>query len=212
MTADEIRARIEAALFLDEPAGDWWLDETVRRLEAYQSWLERKRVYDVSCFGARLRTARQIHGITQPRLGKLIGVHGFAVSDWELGKQDMPITHLRPICTALRVTEAWLLGDSTEGGPPTPQGIQRRQAIPNYPECTVTGKLLKLHHGGGKQSKDACLDCRLRCGYDPLMWRCGVSGEFCSMVRDMLRGRPCPDFAERPERRGWLYRLWRWIW
>lgn len=133
MTAEQIRARIEAALFLDEPAGDWWLDEAVRRLEAYQGFLQHKRVYDVSCFGARLRTARQIHGITQPRLAKLIGVHGFAISDWELGKQDMPVKHLRPICTALRVSEDWLLGDSTEGGPPTPLGIQRRQAIPNYP-------------------------------------------------------------------------------
>jgi hypothetical protein len=31
MTADEIRARIEAALFLDEPAGDWWLDVRAER-------------------------------------------------------------------------------------------------------------------------------------------------------------------------------------
>lgn len=132
MTADEVRARIEAALHLDEPAGDWWLDEAVRRLEAYVGLQRKKRVYDVSSFGARLRTAREIHGLTQPRLGKLIDAHGFWISDWERGRHDMPIKYLRPISTALRVSEAWLLGDSTEGGPPMPGGIQRRQVIPNY--------------------------------------------------------------------------------
>ena len=132
MTADEIRARIVAALFLETEAGDWWLEEAVRRLEVYQSRVLHKRIYDVSTVGARIRTAREIVGLTQHQLAARIGAHPWRVSDWERGNQDLPIKHLLGLCYALGVRREWLLGDSDEGGPPMPNGIIRKATIPNW--------------------------------------------------------------------------------
>lgn len=144
-TLEEARSRLEEALGVS--GVDWWLDEAVRVVMAYRALCERRRVYDVSTVGMRIRTAREIVGLTQHALAARLGKNkrgktsiGWNVSNWERGVQDLPAEFLRPLCTILGVTHAWLLGDSDEGGPPMPGGILRKQKLVNWSAKTIREK------------------------------------------------------------------------
>ncbi len=125
MTLEEVRARIEDAMGVK--GEDFWLDEAVRMIECYRSVVERRRVYDVSTVGARLRTAREIVGLTLRAQAARIGILHTELSRIERGKRDCPAEWFTRLCLSLRISEAWALGDSDEGGPPMPGGILRRQ-------------------------------------------------------------------------------------
>lgn len=134
LTIEEIRKRIEDALELGHV--DYWLDEAVRRLDAYRNQVNRRRIYDISSVGNRLRTAREVVGLTQTQLSSRLGVHNWSVSHWENGRADMPAKHLPGLCVILCVSREWLLMLSDEGGPPVPREVLRKQHLPNYPHMS----------------------------------------------------------------------------
>lgn len=109
----------------------------------YRQQQEGRTLYDVSSVGARIRTAREIRGLTQVQLaarllprrrkdGKLRRMVGWDVHGWETGERDLPYELLAPLCRALGVTEGWLLGDTDQGGPPMPRGLRVRQRLINW--------------------------------------------------------------------------------
>lgn len=109
----------------------------------YRQREEGKTLYDVSTVGMRILTAREIRGLTQVQLaarllprrkkdGKLRKMVGWDVRQWELGERDLPYELLPALCRALGVSEAWLLGDTDEGGPPMPKGLRVRQRLINW--------------------------------------------------------------------------------
>lgn len=135
MTLEEARRRIVEALEVVPCEGwpdDWWVSEAIRVIQAHQAIVSYRRVYDVSTVGARIRTAREVVGLTQLMFADRIGVKQRDVSRWERGQADMPAGLLVPLCLCLGVSRAWVLGDSDEGGPPLPGGILRRQKLVNW--------------------------------------------------------------------------------
>lgn len=109
-----------------------WLDEAVRQLEGLKHQRMGRRLYDVSTVGARVRTAREIVGMTQPQLAKRIGVSPWLISNIERGQRDLPMARVPGLCRSLGVSQAWLLMQSDDGGPPVPSGILRKQIRVNW--------------------------------------------------------------------------------
>lgn len=59
--------------------------------------------------GSRIRAAREAQGITQDRLGELLGVHGQTVQHWEHGRAAPNIEIWGDLARLLRVKEEWIL-------------------------------------------------------------------------------------------------------
>ncbi len=132
---EEVRARIEQALGVNNV--DWWLDEAVRVIEAYEAMRTCRRVYDVSTVGARLRTAREVCGLSQTQFSRRLKIPQEFISKVERGKRDVQADLFARWCLSLGITQEWALGDSEEGGPPTPRGILRRQKHINHQRRTA---------------------------------------------------------------------------
>lgn len=146
---EEGRALIEQALGVSDV--DWWAEEAVRMILGYRAHVEKRRIYDVSSFGARVRTAREIVGLTQHQLARRLAgktlpdgrrkpIVGWTVSAWERGRHGMPATHLPGLAMALGVSVAWLLGDSDQGAPPMPGGLLRRQRLVDWSHASMRVK------------------------------------------------------------------------
>lgn len=130
-TLEEAKRRLlEATGTGDVP---WWFEEVLRRLWAYRGIVEKRRVYDISTPGMRLRTAREVAGWTLRQLGARTSTDFHALSEIERGERDCPAALFEKLCLTLRISPAWVLGDSEEGGPPCPQsGVMRRQFYPDW--------------------------------------------------------------------------------
>lgn len=59
---------------------------------------------------ARLRSARERHGLTQTELSRLLGVTAGLAGQWERGYKEPSIGKLKELTRALRVSLPWLLG------------------------------------------------------------------------------------------------------
>jgi transcriptional regulator with XRE-family HTH domain len=59
---------------------------------------------------ARLRSARERHGLTQIELSRLLGVTQTLAGQWERGYKDPSLANLKELSRALRVSLPWLLG------------------------------------------------------------------------------------------------------
>lgn len=135
LTLEDVRARIIDALgFVPQIAADedWWVTEAARVIFAYRAWQSGRRVYDVSTVGMRIRTAREVVGLSQGQLAQRLDVRQEYLSRWERGERDIPATVFSRLCLSLGVTEAWTLGDTEEGGPPLPTGVLRKQTFVNW--------------------------------------------------------------------------------
>lgn len=64
-------------------------------------------------FGARLRTMRQLLGLTQADLAKQIGVSKQAITTYETGRREAGYRNLIALSRALNTTTDWLLGTAT---------------------------------------------------------------------------------------------------
>ena len=147
-TFEDVRRQIEDALGVSQV--DWWLDEAVRVILAHRAFTHRRKIHDVSTVGARIRTAREVVGLTQHQLAARLGpsvrqgarkaVVGWDVSSWEREKRDLPGEHLQGLCFALGVSQAWLLDGGDEGGPPLPGGILRKQKLVNWSHASQRQK------------------------------------------------------------------------
>lgn len=132
MELDDVKKRLIAAMDLPAELEDKWLDEAERRLEAHRFHQQRRRVYDVSTVGARIRTAREVVGLTQKMLGRVVGVCGGHISHFETGTVPMKPEHLERIARSLKVSAKWLLMETDEGGPPIPDKVKRKQTRVNW--------------------------------------------------------------------------------
>ncbi len=96
-----------------------WLDEACARLMNFRAMLERRRLFDVSTVGARIRTAREVKGYTQRQLGARLGLRRASViQGWEKGERDVPARLFQKLAVALGVSPGWLLeGGDVPGGP-----------------------------------------------------------------------------------------------
>ena len=60
--------------------------------------------------GERIRRLRQLRGLTQRQLSKMIGASKMSVWDWENTGRSPSAYHIVPLCRALRVSPNKLLG------------------------------------------------------------------------------------------------------
>ena len=58
--------------------------------------------------GARIRSLRKLHGLSQSALGARCGVGQTQVSRWERGRTPVPVAHRRYLAEALGQVEASL--------------------------------------------------------------------------------------------------------
>ena len=71
--------------------------------------------------GAAIREARKNKGLTQERLGELVGVTPQAVSKWENGESAPDINTVPPLCDALGISaDEFLRGRGTQAQPSDP--------------------------------------------------------------------------------------------
>ncbi len=144
LTLEDVRARIIDALAFEPQIAadeDWWVSEAARVILAYRAWQGGRRVYDVSTVGKRIRTAREVVGLSQAQFAQRLGVRQEQLSRWERGARDIPADVFSRVCLSLGVQEAWALGDSEEGGPPVPKGVLRKQRLPNWRKADQTARL-----------------------------------------------------------------------
>ena len=133
MTLEEVRALLEAAMGY---AGEHWLEEAVRRLEAHRNISSFQRIYDVSTVGMRIRTAREVVGLTQAQLARRMGLHPWTVSNLETGRTHLDAAKVPGLAACLLVSRAWLLMESDEGGPPLPSRVLRKQHRVNWTKAS----------------------------------------------------------------------------
>ncbi len=128
MTLEEVRQRLIDAMALDPSDHEGWVQIAEERLYAHRARMHPfKRAYDVSTVGARIRTAREVCGMSIPQMALRLGVDPRDVSGWERGRRNLPADMLPRLCLVLGVKQAWVLGTSEEGGPPVPTGQLRKR-------------------------------------------------------------------------------------
>ena len=66
--------------------------------------------------GARVKTARRQKGLTQPQLGKLVGVEAATISRYERGETTIRAGDIKVFSEALGVSQNWLLTGEELGG------------------------------------------------------------------------------------------------
>lgn len=81
--------------------------------------------------GARLREARQLRGVTQPEIARLLGKSKQLVSAWEQGRSEILISTLATFSQILSVDTNWLLlGVKSEGSEPGLATLPRGTLVP----------------------------------------------------------------------------------
>jgi transcriptional regulator with XRE-family HTH domain len=114
---EQIRARLEDAMGTDGPIPDW-LEEACARLTRFRNLLDRRRLFDVSTVGARIRTAREVKGYTQRQLAARLGLkHPAHIQEWERENRDVPARWFLRLAIAVGVKPEWLLHGGDVGGP-----------------------------------------------------------------------------------------------
>lgn len=71
------------------------------------SWLVAKT--DLSALGKKIAFARNALGLTQKGLATEIGVHWVTVADWERGKAEPTLAHLRAVAQHTDRALEWFL-------------------------------------------------------------------------------------------------------
>ncbi len=61
----------------------------------------------------RLRTARQMAGLSQGQVARMLGMHRPTVSEAEAGRRKVPAEELATFARLYRVSIAWLVGEVT---------------------------------------------------------------------------------------------------
>lgn len=128
LTLDEVKERICAALV--EPEDDW-LAHAVRTIEGRINQTQKRRQYNTTSMGNRIRSARAILGMSQPQLAKRMGVNQYDVSAWELDKRAPPIWKIQPLCMCLQVDQEWLLKGDGGKAPKVEPGVLRKRLTPS---------------------------------------------------------------------------------
>ncbi len=133
MTLEEVRQRLIDAMALDPKDHEGWLAIAEERLYAHRARQHPfKRAYDVSTVGARIRTAREVCGMSIAQMALRLGVHMRDLSAWERGRRNLPADLFPRLCLVLGVKQAWVLGKSDEGGPPVPTGQLRKRVTERW--------------------------------------------------------------------------------
>lgn len=127
MTLEEVAARIQEAL---GEKTEHWLDLACDTIECYHRLIAREPIYDVSTVGKRIRVAREAAGMTMRQLAARLSVGHMAVYDWEHEREPIPYRKVIGLCISLRVSRAWLLMESDEGGPKVRGRLLRRGFTP----------------------------------------------------------------------------------
>jgi transcriptional regulator with XRE-family HTH domain len=66
--------------------------------------------------GARLRTAREIAGLSQAQVAKLLSLHRPSVSEMEAGRRKVSAEELAMLVEAYDVKLSWVIGSDTGEG------------------------------------------------------------------------------------------------
>lgn len=134
-TLEEVMERLIDAMALSPAQRPDWLEIAEHRLTAHRARLVSqrfRRMYDVSTVGARMRTAREVCGMSQTQASIRIGVSANTYREWELGRRNMPADRLRTVSLVLGVRERWLLEGGDEGGPAVPREQLRKRITQHW--------------------------------------------------------------------------------
>jgi transcriptional regulator with XRE-family HTH domain len=86
----------------------------------------------MAALGARIKTAREMTGLTQRQLGDKFGVQSLQVSRWEIGSNGMKRPRLEALAKMAGVSVAWLMAGEQPAGPPaSADGSPATRAYPS---------------------------------------------------------------------------------
>jgi|SRR6267143_5171190 len=70
-----------------------------------------------SSLSSRLREARELSGLSQSQVAKLLDLHRPAISEIEAGRRDVSANELARFAEIYSVSTEWLLGNAAESTP-----------------------------------------------------------------------------------------------
>jgi transcriptional regulator with XRE-family HTH domain len=74
--------------------------------------------------GERIRQAREMAGLSQAQVARLLGVHRPTITEMELGNRKVSAEELTRLAEIFEVSIAWLAGDTAEKLSPRDQKIR----------------------------------------------------------------------------------------
>ena len=128
---DEVRQRIQDAMRYDEPD---WLERAEKLLDAHWMQAQRRKVYDATTVGGRVKAARESLGLTQAQLALKLGVSERAMSCIEGGTRNLSMPEAQKLGRILKpaCSEAWLYMKTDEGGPQVALSVYYRKHSPKW--------------------------------------------------------------------------------
>jgi transcriptional regulator with XRE-family HTH domain len=95
--------------------------------------------------GARIRSARRAHGLTQEQLARAVGVTRSAVAQWETDRAGQIGGNLTRVARALGTTTEYLLtGQELPGAAPLPTQADEMGLLRAYRACSPQDRALLL--------------------------------------------------------------------
>lgn len=135
MTLEEVMQRLIDAMALEPEERHRWLEHAEHRLYSArakaQPWV---RMYDVSTVGMRLRTAREVCGMSIRQCAIRARIHEVTLGNVERGRQNLSVERLPTLCRVLGVSPKWVLEGGDEGGPPVPHAQLRKRVTQRWRE------------------------------------------------------------------------------
>jgi repressor LexA len=91
---------------------------------------ERKEVYsrmiDYEKIGEKIRLVREAQGLSQDRLGEMIGFSGGAILGWEKGRRKISLDDLYRVSKALNKSLGFFIGEEYKKSPPDLSSFRRQ--------------------------------------------------------------------------------------
>lgn len=81
----------------------------------------------LDAIGARFKAARERAEMTQAQVAEMVGISRVSVTNFELGRQDAPISRVLAMCAAVGATVAEVTGESPPVIPLEQVGVLRTQ-------------------------------------------------------------------------------------
>jgi transcriptional regulator with XRE-family HTH domain len=97
-------------------------------------------------FAKRLKEIRKKVGLSQPKLGEHIGMSRFSIIDYESGKTSPDIDTLAKIATVLKISVAYLMGETDDPTPADQSGKKGQHIVETF------GQRLRKYRGEETQA------------------------------------------------------------
>ena len=111
--------------------------------------------YQSDEIGPKLREARNMSGLSQGQVAKMLGLHRPAISEIEAGNRRVSAEELHKLCEIYEVSPDWVLGRTSEIADPQDPRLELAARELSKLDPDNLNRLLKLIAAMNNESKDA---------------------------------------------------------